>query len=264
MYSVSFRKTRLLTHTFEKIHSADNLGQFSATVFYALRELIPDTLFSLNTLDLRTGHVTSATSDYVPASNEIRNRIAELVPTHPVIPLVQRGAKGAIRLTDCICQRQFEQTALYTDVFVPLGVRYQTVLTLDIPGHAAGVTVNRGKNFTDEETLLLDLVAPQVALAHRNLQRLESLRAAAAQVVPEAQDLERVGLTPREAEVLHWVIKGKPDCSIATILAISIRTVHQHIAGILRKLQSETRGSAGYEAMVKLKQMALSQVPSMK
>ena len=48
-----------------------------------------------------------------------------------------------------------------------------------------------------------------LALAHRNLQRLESLRAAPAQVVPGPQDLERIGLTPREAEVLHWVMKRK-------------------------------------------------------
>ncbi|MFZ0503899.1 MAG: helix-turn-helix transcriptional regulator [Chthoniobacterales bacterium] len=79
------------------------------------------------------------------------------------------------------------------------------------------------------------------------------MRIAADEVVPGPQDLERIGLTPREAEVLHWVIKGKQDGVIATILRISVRTVHQHIARILRKLQSETRGSAGYEAMVKFK-----------
>src|ERR1700761_2116126 len=114
---------------------------------------------------------------------------------------------------------------------------------------------NRGTNLTAEEALLLNWVAPHVALAYRNLQRLESLRAVADQVIPGPQDLERIGLTPREAEVLHWVMKGKQDAVIAGILKISIRTVHQHIAHILRKLQSETRGSAGYEAMVKLKDL---------
>ena len=85
---------------------------------------------------------------------------------------------------------------------------------------------------------------------------MESLKAAADQVIPKPEDLERVGLTPREAEVLHWVIKGKQDGVIAGILKISVRTVHQHIARILRKLQSETRGSAGYEAMMKVKGLA--------
>ncbi len=106
---------------------------------------------------------------------------------------------------------------------------------------------------SDEEVLLMSLAAPHVALAHRNLQSLIVLRAAAAQIVPGPEDLEQVGLSPREAEVLHWAMKGKPDGLIAGILQISIRTVHQHIANILRKLESESRASASYEAMTRFK-----------
>jgi DNA-binding CsgD family transcriptional regulator len=237
----------------EMIHSAEGLREFPSTVFGALGHLMEASVFSLDTYNVKTGQVISATSDHVPISAEIKERIVELVPTNPVIPIARDGGRGAIRLSDCISQRQFEQSALYADVFVPLNIRHQTVVTLDIPGHIAGVTINRDKDFTEEEALLLSLAAPHLALAHRNLQRIEALRSAADEVVPGPEDLERVGLTPREAEVLHWVIKGKQDGVIASILKISVRTVHQHIARILRKLQSETRGSAGYEAMVKLK-----------
>jgi DNA-binding CsgD family transcriptional regulator len=263
MQSLPIHRVRALMQALERIHSADHIKQFPETVFGALGDLLVGSFFSLDTLSLATGQVISATSDNIPVSDELKNRILELVPTNPAIPLVLRGAKGAIRITDCISQRQFEQTALYEDIFVPLGIRYQTVVTLDIPGHIARITVNREIDFTDEEALLLNLAAPQIALAHRNLQRLESLRIVAAQVVPGPQDLERVGLTPREAEVLHWVIKGKPDGAIAAILRISTRTVHQHIGRILRKLQSETRGSAGYEAMMKLKELETAPEPQL-
>jgi DNA-binding CsgD family transcriptional regulator len=254
--SISLNKVKALMRSLERLHRADSLEHFPPIVFGALGELIPGATFSLETFNLKTGEVVSATSNSMPISPEIKNRILELVPTHPVMPIARVGAKGAIRVTDCISQRQFEQTALFLDVFVPLGIRRQTVVTLDIPGHIAGVTVNRDLDFTDEEALLLSLIAPNVALAHRNLQRMESLKTAADQVIPKPEDLERVGLTPREAEVLHWVIKGKQDGVIAGILKISVRTVHQHIARILRKLQSETRGSAGYEAMMKVKGLA--------
>ncbi|MBV8275135.1 MAG: hypothetical protein JO170_07755 [Verrucomicrobia bacterium] len=253
MESISVRSVQALVRNLELIHSAESLRQFPSVVFSALSELVEGCLFSLDTFNLKTGEVISATSDHVPIPAEIKKRVVELIPSHPVIPIARSGATGAIRLSDCVSQRQFEQSALYVDVFAPLGIRHQTVATLDIPGHIAGVTVNRDKDFTDEEAFLLGLIAPHLALAHRNLQRLETLRTAADQVVPGPHDLERVGLTPREAEVLHWVIKGKQDGVIASILKISVRTVHQHIARILRKLQSETRGSAGYEAMVKLK-----------
>jgi DNA-binding CsgD family transcriptional regulator len=253
MESISVRSVQVLLRSLEMIHGAEDLKQFPDVVFSALGRVVEGSIFSLDTFNVKTGEVISATSDNVAISSEIKKRIVELVPTNPVIPFARSGAAGAIRLTDCISQRQFEQTALYSDVFVPLGIRHQTVVTLDITGLIGGITVNRDKDFAEEEALLLSLAAPHLALAHRNLKRIETLRATADEVVPGPQDLERIGLTPREAEVLHWVIKGKQDGVIATILRISVRTVHQHIARILRKLQSETRGSAGYEAMVKLK-----------
>jgi DNA-binding CsgD family transcriptional regulator len=253
MESLSLVKVQAMLRSLERLHNADSLTEFAPTVFSALSEIIDGAIFSLDTFNLTTGEVVSATSDNIPISSEIKSRIVELVPTNPVMPIARTGVKGAIRITDCITQRQFEQTTLYLDVFVPLGIRHQAVVTLDVPGHIAGVTVNRDTDFSDEEALLLSLVAPHVALAHRNLQRTESLKLAAERIVPGPHDLERVGLSPREAEVLHWVIKGKQDGVIAGILKISVRTVHQHIARILRKLQSESRGSAAYEAMMKLK-----------
>jgi DNA-binding CsgD family transcriptional regulator len=253
MVSISVQKLQALIRSLEWLYSAESLKQFPSTVFSALNEIIEGSVFSLNTVNLKTGEVISETSHNVVLSPEIKNRIVKLAPTNAAVASVRAGAKGATRLADRTTQSQFEQTPLYLDVFAPIGARYQRVVTLDIPGHVTSVTVNRDTNFTDEEALLLSLAAPHVALAHRNLQRLESLRAAADQVVPGPQDLERVGLTPREAEVLHWVMKGKQDGVIAGILKISVRTVHQHIARILRKLQSENRASASYEAMMKLK-----------
>jgi DNA-binding CsgD family transcriptional regulator len=241
MEAISVQKVQALIQCLERLYSAETLKQFLPTVFTALSEIIEGCVFSLDIINLKTGEMTNETSDNFLMSPKIENRMVKLVRANPAIPMVRTT------------QWQFEQTPLNLDVFAPIGVQHQTVVTLSIPGHAASVTVNRGTNLTDEEALLLSLVAPHMALAYRNLQRLESLRAAADQVIPGPQDLERIGLTPREAEVLHWVMKGKQDAVIAGILKISIRTVHQHIAHILRKLQSESRSSAGYEAMMKLK-----------
>jgi len=240
MEAISVQKVQPLIRCLERLYNAESLMRFPSTVFSALSEIIEGGVFSLDIVNLNTGETTNETSDNVLMSPKIKKQMAELVPANPAIPIVRTT------------QWQLEQTPLNLDVFAPIGVQHQTVVTLDIHDHAASVTVNRGTNLTYEEALLLSLVAPHVALAYRNLQRLESLRAAD-QVIPGPQDLQRIGLTPREAEVLHWVMKGKQDAVIAGILKISIRTVHQHIAHILRKLQSESRSSAGYEAMMKLK-----------
>ena len=249
MEAISVRKAQALIRSVETLGSVQSLKQCPSAVFSALGEIIGGAVFSLVTINLKTGEVVSEASDNVLMLLEINNRIMEMRSANRAIPTVLPGAKGLIRFTDCTCQ----WTPLHADGLVPASVRQQTVVTLDIPGYNASVTVNRDTDFSDEETILLSLAVPHLALAHRNLQRLESLRAVADQVIPGPQDLERIGLTPREAEVLHWVMKGKQDAVIAGILKISIRTVHQHIAHILRKLRAESRSSAGYEAMMKLK-----------
>lgn len=52
------------------------------------------------------------------------------------------------------------------------------------------------------------------------------------------------GLSPREGEILSWIIEGKRNSEIAVILAISLRTVEKHVEHILEKLGVETRGAA--------------------
>ena len=53
-----------------------------------------------------------------------------------------------------------------------------------------------------------------------------------------------LGLTAREAEVLHWVVEGKRDREIASIMGVSARTAQHHVSHILHKLCVETRTAA--------------------
>jgi DNA-binding CsgD family transcriptional regulator len=45
-------------------------------------------------------------------------------------------------------------------------------------------------------------------------------------------------LTPREVEVLTWIAQGKTHREIAVILGISNRTVSEHAAAAIRKLNA--------------------------
>lgn len=55
-------------------------------------------------------------------------------------------------------------------------------------------------------------------------------------------------ITPRETQVLHWLIQGKRDAEIATILGVSVRTIHKHVQRLLKKLHAETRTAAALRA----------------
>lgn len=56
-------------------------------------------------------------------------------------------------------------------------------------------------------------------------------------------------LTRREAEVLHWVSKGKTNRDIGDILGTSPRTVNKHLEHVFAKLGVETRTAAASLAM---------------
>jgi len=56
--------------------------------------------------------------------------------------------------------------------------------------------------------------------------------------------VERLGLTEREAEVLHWVVEGKSNSETAAILDISVRTVDKHLQNVFSKLGVENRSAA--------------------
>jgi len=55
---------------------------------------------------------------------------------------------------------------------------------------------------------------------------------------------ENFGLSAREAEVLLWIARGKPNKDVSDILGISPRTVNKHLEQVFTKLGVENRASA--------------------
>jgi DNA-binding CsgD family transcriptional regulator len=62
-------------------------------------------------------------------------------------------------------------------------------------------------------------------------------------------------LTPREAEVLYWVVKGKINRDIGDIVGSSPMTVKKHLERVFIKLGVETRTAAAAMAMSRIKQL---------
>lgn len=55
---------------------------------------------------------------------------------------------------------------------------------------------------------------------------------------------KHLGLTPRQAEVLHWVAQGKTNEEIAAILDCSFHTVKTHLKDIFDRLGVNNRAGA--------------------
>lgn len=74
---------------------------------------------------------------------------------------------------------------------------------------------------------------------------------------PEEVPIDRLqafGLTPRECEVMRWVIAGKTNPEIARILGVSVVTVEKHLGSVYQKLNVENRTAAVTTAMELMKQ----------
>jgi DNA-binding CsgD family transcriptional regulator len=56
--------------------------------------------------------------------------------------------------------------------------------------------------------------------------------------------LRNSGLTTREVEVVWWLLQGKTNPEIATIIGISVQTVKNHLGSAYPKLGVENRGAA--------------------
>lgn len=56
-------------------------------------------------------------------------------------------------------------------------------------------------------------------------------------------------LTPREREIVDYIVAGRPNKVIAIDLGISLRTVEAHRARIFTKLGGAQRHAAGLPAM---------------
>lgn len=70
--------------------------------------------------------------------------------------------------------------------------------------------------------------------------------------------LESVGLTPRQSDVLALLLQGKPNKLIARELNVSVETVKDHVAAVLRALGVNSRTQAVLAVSQMQQQAALS------
>lgn len=225
-------------------------GPFHERVFRILGQVFEGSCHSLEMFS-RNGDHSAHTNVPVPEDSleTYLARLGEVVPAqHPLFVHLHTGTRDPMRLSDHITQQRFLKTDLYTDIFKPVAVRYQLTIPLYAADCMGGITVNRGhRDFDSEDLMLAGLLAPQIATAFDTQLLLEGLRRPEPppiQEVPDFACLRDRGLTVRECEVLSWIARGKRDGEIAIILGISVRTVNQHVRGILAKLGVETRTAA--------------------
>jgi DNA-binding CsgD family transcriptional regulator len=254
MDSLRSSDLRLLLSALEQVYAVVPLEQFPTHVFSILDRLIPEPILALDDTELSTGKYTGKYNTEIMEDAGFRANAAEhIMGDHPVFHYNVANPNNLLRvwrLTDCVSQSRFEQTGLYSEVFKPAGARFQLGIHADAPGHIGGITLNRKTNFTDRELDMVRLLCPHLVKAHANAKLFSQLQAGAPRF-PEFSPsrLLRAGFTPREAEVLRWLMEGKRNAEIGIIINAKPRTISKHVENILAKLGVETRTAAAARAM---------------
>lgn len=168
-----------------------------------------------------------------PPSAAIEEAYRALGWQNPHCCRINARERRVLRLADYGTQKERRRLEYFAEVFRPLGIEDALRLWLPAPaGRARTVYLERsGRDYTDREKTLLELLRPHLIRIHRF--RAKRRRAHTA-----------LGLTEREADVLALVREGKTNAQIGQTLFISPHTVRKHLQHVFEKLGVTTRTAA--------------------
>jgi DNA-binding NarL/FixJ family response regulator len=159
----------------------------------------------------------------------------ELRATYPAVPVVVVSASDrtsdVIRAIDAGAMGYLPKKSAHAELHHAL----KLVMTgsMYVPTQLLGLPFGRNLAPTSGDTGpgALDGAAPPLGLTAR-------------QEPPKVPSLKDLALTPRQAEVLSLLLQGLPNKLIARQLNLSVETVKDHVAAVLRALGASTRTQA--------------------
>jgi hypothetical protein len=100
------------------------------------------------------------------------------VHEHPLVRHHKQTSHGRAKTLDFLTQSQFHRLELYNEFFRRLEVERQMAITLPAPAPLViGIAVNwSGRDFSERDRLLLDLLRPHLIQAYRNAESATQLR----------------------------------------------------------------------------------------
>jgi len=221
---------------------------FVDRAFALTSRMVPIVLNSHGIIDTASGHL-SANFDRHPTGLE--NAFAafgtimhKYQPTR-FDPATNEGRPFSVR--DFYTRPELHDLDLYQEVYRPMG--YQDHCFVHVrtnPGSIVFVGFFRDDGFfRDEEKQLLELLQPHLS----NARQLAMAATASRDVHLSPGMFSDDGFTPRESDVIFWLVQGKSNDEIAAILRIRPDSVSRNLQSIYTKMGVDHRVAATLHAL---------------
>ncbi|MCM2274984.1 MAG: LuxR C-terminal-related transcriptional regulator [Candidatus Didemnitutus sp.] len=165
-------------------------------------------------------------------------------------PLVNNG-RPFLR-SDFLSDEEFWSSPVYREGFALAEISDHAAILLPPATpriYFIGLELQHGATFHGTQRDRMSTLQPHLANARLITETLASLEHA----VADPQAFVRAGLTPREADVLMWLAKGKTNAEIGMLLGLRLQTVKGYVVAIFNKLGVDNR----HAAILRAHQLAL-------
>jgi len=235
-----------------EMEEASSLEAAAGRLVNATMQLVPCDHGGYSEVDLHFDRTRLFSSE--PQVSDWVDQKADLwrhhMPAHPIMRFREENPDVSIvRLSDVTSLTEFYRSGIYNDLFREVDTRHQLVMHLGFEPQdglntgayplALGLPLNRsGQDFTDRDMEVLHLLRriARPVLRRKRLDHHLRLLYRATLSPDLKRSLMGLGLTERQAEVAFWILKGKSNAEIGTLLDIGTQTARQHSIEIYRRL----------------------------
>lgn len=226
---------------------------FKHHVLETITNLVPSELTTYNELDLRTSKNVWEWEPVPSDFAELTESFALYMDENPCIAYFRRtGDDRATKISDFLTQRELRKLGYYNEYLRRVGLEHRMSIVLPKPPHfVVALAFGRGgKDFSERDRLLLDLLRPHLTQAHDSASTLAQLQQESARLhqtkdaLLTRESFERLGLTDREAYILLGIARGQTNRQIAASFYVSPFTVKTHLQRVYRKLEVGSRTEA--------------------
>lgn len=168
--SLLSRDLRSILRVLPRLYAPVRPETFPQVAMAVIEQLMPAPWISYDEVDRDRGVVVNQLSREPPLPyEEWVQRWEQHVAQHPCISYAKAGGdKAVVTISDFLTSREFRQTGLYKDCFMPGGMTHQLACNLPAAGRVVGMGITRDAEFTPRERAIVEVLRPHMAQARVN------------------------------------------------------------------------------------------------